>query len=169
MCTLIYLKWITNKNLLCSTWTLPNVMWQRGWEGSLEKNGHLSPYGWVPSLLTWNYHNTINYTPTQNKKFKRQTNKKKNGIWNNIRNTQLPSLRNQCYKYSRSTLHIPHPLTIPLWQWLPSWICVSHSHTHLYVFSSFVCDPKKRVWFAHVCIFTNKWYHVMCPSATCFL
>ena len=31
MYTLLYLKWITNKNLLYSTWTLLNVMCQPGW------------------------------------------------------------------------------------------------------------------------------------------
>ena len=39
---LLYLliKWITNKDLLCSKVTLLNVTWQPGWEGSLEENGY---------------------------------------------------------------------------------------------------------------------------------
>ena len=32
-------------------------MWQPGWEGSLGENGFMYMYGWVSSLLTWNYHN----------------------------------------------------------------------------------------------------------------
>ena len=43
--TLIYLKWITNKDLLIIQRTLLNVMWQPGWEGSLGKNGYLYMYG----------------------------------------------------------------------------------------------------------------------------
>ena len=35
--TLLYLKWITNKDLLCSTGALLSVMWQPGWEGSLRR------------------------------------------------------------------------------------------------------------------------------------
>ena len=35
--TLLYLKWITNKNLLHSTWNSAQcVMWQPGWQGSLD-------------------------------------------------------------------------------------------------------------------------------------
>ena len=36
--TRLYLKWIINKDLLYSTWTLLNVMRQPGWEGSLVEN-----------------------------------------------------------------------------------------------------------------------------------
>ena len=32
--TLLYIKWITNKDLL-------NVTWQPGWEGSLGENGYM--------------------------------------------------------------------------------------------------------------------------------
>ena len=56
MYTLLYLKWITNKDLL----TLLNIMWQPGWQGSLEENGYMYMYGWVPFLFTWNYHNIVN-------------------------------------------------------------------------------------------------------------
>ena len=38
---LLYLKWITNKDLLYSTKTPFNVMWQPGWEGSLRENGYM--------------------------------------------------------------------------------------------------------------------------------
>ena len=45
MYTLLYLKWITNKDLLWSTQgTLLNVMWQPGWEESLE-NGYIYMHG----------------------------------------------------------------------------------------------------------------------------
>ena len=65
--TLLHLKWITNKGLLyIALGTLLNVMWQLGWEGSLEENGQMYIYGWVPLLYTWNYHN-ISYTPKWNK------------------------------------------------------------------------------------------------------
>ena len=46
--TLLYLKWRTNRDLLYSTKTLLNVMWQPGWKGSLGENG----YGQVPLLCT---------------------------------------------------------------------------------------------------------------------
>ena len=45
MYTLLYLKWTTNKDLLYSTGTLLNVMWQPGLEGSLRKNGYMYMYG----------------------------------------------------------------------------------------------------------------------------
>ena len=41
MHTLLYLKWITNKDLLYSTGTLFNIIWQPGWEGSFGENGYL--------------------------------------------------------------------------------------------------------------------------------
>ena len=60
LCTLLYLKWITNKDLLNSTGTLLSVLWQPGWEGSLGENGYMYMYGWIPSLFIWNYHNIVN-------------------------------------------------------------------------------------------------------------
>ena len=39
MYTLLYLKWITNKDLLYSTFL--NVMWQPGQKGSLGENGYM--------------------------------------------------------------------------------------------------------------------------------
>ena len=38
--TLLYLKWVTNKDLLIAQGTLPSVMWQPGWEGSLGEYGY---------------------------------------------------------------------------------------------------------------------------------
>ena len=43
--TLLYLNWITNKDLLCSTWNSAHVMWQPGWERGLGQNGYLYTYG----------------------------------------------------------------------------------------------------------------------------
>ena len=46
MYTLLYLEWITNKDLLCiAQGTLFNVMWQPGWEGSLGESGYMYMYG----------------------------------------------------------------------------------------------------------------------------
>ena len=42
---LLYLKWITNTDLLYSTGNLLKVMWQRGWEGVLGENGYVYIYG----------------------------------------------------------------------------------------------------------------------------
>ena len=60
MCTLLYLKWITNSTCIARG-TLLNIMWQPGWEGALVGNGNMYMYGWVPSLLNWNYHNIVNW------------------------------------------------------------------------------------------------------------
>ena len=45
MYTLLYLKLITDKDYYIAHETLLSVMWQTGWEGSLEKNGYLYMYG----------------------------------------------------------------------------------------------------------------------------
>ena len=34
--TLLYLKWITSKDLLNTTWNSATVKWQPGWEGEFE-------------------------------------------------------------------------------------------------------------------------------------
>ena len=39
--TLLYLKWITSKDLLYSIGALLRVTWQPGWEGSLGENGYI--------------------------------------------------------------------------------------------------------------------------------
>ena len=84
MNTLLYLKWITNKGLLYSTWNSAQyyvAAWIGGEFGGkwiyipLEitwTEGHgglLYMYGWVPSLFTWNNHNTVNQLHS-NTKFK---------------------------------------------------------------------------------------------------
>ena len=63
-CTLIYLKWVTNKDLEYSSGNPAQCMWLPGWEGSLGENGYMYMNGWVPSLFPWNYQNIVNgYTP----------------------------------------------------------------------------------------------------------
>ena len=71
--TLLYLKWITNKDLLYCTGNLLNVMWQPGWEGGLGGEW-IHVYVWlVPSLSTWTMTTlSIGYTPIQNKKLKKK-------------------------------------------------------------------------------------------------
>ena len=45
MYTLLYLKWITNKDLLYRTWNSARWYGQPEWEGSLEENGFMYMYG----------------------------------------------------------------------------------------------------------------------------
>jgi len=45
MCTLLSLKWTTNKVLMLLQETLLNVRWQAGWEGNLRENGYKYMYG----------------------------------------------------------------------------------------------------------------------------
>ena len=45
MCTLLYLKWITNKDLLYTQGTLFSVMWQPGGERGLGESGYMYMYG----------------------------------------------------------------------------------------------------------------------------
>ena len=42
---LLYLKWITNKDLLYSTWNSAQCYVAAGWEGGLGKNGDMYMYG----------------------------------------------------------------------------------------------------------------------------
>ena len=71
MYTLLYLKSITNKDILYSTWNSAQCYVAAWWKGGLGENGYMYMYGWVPSLFTSNYHNTVHgYTPIQNKKLK---------------------------------------------------------------------------------------------------
>ena len=45
MYTLLYLKWITKKDLYCTAQgTLLSVKWQPGWEGTLGKKGYMCMY-----------------------------------------------------------------------------------------------------------------------------
>jgi len=41
MYTLLHLKWITNKDLLYSTWNSAQCYMPPGWEGSLGENGRM--------------------------------------------------------------------------------------------------------------------------------
>ena len=66
MHTLLYFKWITNRDLLYITWN--SVMWQPEWEGGLRENGYMYMCGWIPSLFTWNYHNIVNQLCPNTKK-----------------------------------------------------------------------------------------------------
>ena len=45
MYTLLYLKWMTNKDLLYSVWSFAQCYAKSGWEGSLGKNGFMCMYG----------------------------------------------------------------------------------------------------------------------------
>ena len=61
MHTLLYLKWVTNKNLLYNTGNSAQLCdsLDEGWGRDLEENEYM--YGWVPLLSTWNYHNVVNH------------------------------------------------------------------------------------------------------------
>ena len=53
-------EWIANKDLVyIAQGTLLNVIWQFGWEGSLEGNGYMYMYSRVSLLFMWNYHNIV--------------------------------------------------------------------------------------------------------------
>ena len=43
MYTLLYLKWMINKDI--AQGTLLNAMWQPGWHRNLEENGYMYMYG----------------------------------------------------------------------------------------------------------------------------
>ena len=45
MCTLVYLKWITNKDLLYSTWNSAQGYVAAWMEGTLGENGYMYMYG----------------------------------------------------------------------------------------------------------------------------
>ena len=71
MYTRLYLRWITNKDLLYSTWNSAQCHVAAWMGGSLGENGYMYMYGWVPSLFTWNITTLLmGYTPIQNKRFK---------------------------------------------------------------------------------------------------
>ena len=81
--TLPYLKWTKNycytHSLSIAQGMLLNIMWQLGWEGSLEENGYISIY-MAESLCC--PHETIitllvDYTPIQNKKFNKKLSENK--------------------------------------------------------------------------------------------
>ena len=61
MYTLIHLKQVTNKVLLCSTGDSVQcyvVVWMGGEFGG---EWYMYMCGWVPSLFTWNYHNSADH------------------------------------------------------------------------------------------------------------
>ena len=53
--TLLYLKWITSKDLRIAQGTLLSVAWRHGWKGVSGKNGYMYTYDFDPLLSTWNY------------------------------------------------------------------------------------------------------------------
>ena len=59
--TMLYLKWITNKDLLYSTWNSAQCFLAAGWERSLGENGHMYTCSCVPSQFT----ETITYIVNQ--------------------------------------------------------------------------------------------------------
>jgi len=60
MYTPLYLKWITNKDLLYSTGNSAQY-YVAAWMGEgFGENGYMYTYGWVPLLFTSNYHNIFN-------------------------------------------------------------------------------------------------------------
>ena len=72
-CTLFYLKWIINKDLLYSTGNSVQCYGAAWMGGEFEGNGYMYMHGWVPLLFTWNYHNTVNqlYPNTKEKVLKK--------------------------------------------------------------------------------------------------
>ena len=93
--TVLYLKWITNKDLLYSTGTLRNARWQLGWEQHLEENGYML-YVWLSPFavhLRLSQHCLlISYTPIQNKNFKKIRKKKRMGLISDTNIASSPSL-----------------------------------------------------------------------------
>ena len=61
MYTLLYLKWITNKNQLYSPWNSAQCSVPAWMGAGLGENGYVYVYDWVPLLLTWNCHNIIDW------------------------------------------------------------------------------------------------------------
>ena len=68
--TLLYLKWITNKDLLYSTRNSVQCCVAAWTEvGSLGENGYMYMCGWIPSLFTWSYHSIVNHLYPNTKRF----------------------------------------------------------------------------------------------------
>ena len=61
--TLLYLKWITNKDLLYSIWNSAQYYDQNNLDERwvMGEKGYMYMYVWVPSLFTWNYHSIVNW------------------------------------------------------------------------------------------------------------
>ena len=70
--TLVFFKWITNKDLLYTQGTLLNVMWQPGWEGSLGENGYMCMAESLCCSSETITMLTTSYTAIQNKKVKKK-------------------------------------------------------------------------------------------------
>ena len=62
MYTLLYLKWITNKDLQYRPWNFAQSYVAAWMGGRFGGNGYMYMYGWVPSLFTWNYHNIVQFS-----------------------------------------------------------------------------------------------------------
>ena len=82
MCILLYLKWITNKDYCIAQGTLPNVMWQPGWERSLGGEWihvyvWLSPFAVYLKLSQHCYSAILQYKIKNLKEKKRYIDKKK--------------------------------------------------------------------------------------------
>ena len=61
MYTLLYLKWITNKDLLYSTGNSSQCYVAAWMAAEFGGNGYMYMYGWAPSLFTWNSYNVVNW------------------------------------------------------------------------------------------------------------
>ena len=59
MYTLLYLKWMTNKDLQYSRGNCAQCYVAVWMEGVLGEHGYVYTYGWVPLLVTWNDNNII--------------------------------------------------------------------------------------------------------------
>ena len=59
--SLLYLKWITNKEQLYSTGNSAQCYGAARMWGEFRKNAYMNMYGWVPSVVTWNYPNMVNW------------------------------------------------------------------------------------------------------------
>ena len=104
----LYLKWVTNKDLLYSTGNSVQCYVAAQMEaGGLGENGYMYMYDWVPSLFTWNYHKVGNqlYPKT---KYKIQKN--------------VSTLTMQAFSLVKS----------PGWRFLPALCpqCLTHRWTH---------------------------------------
>ena len=109
-------------------------MWQPGLGGSLGENGYLYSFGWVPSLFTYNYHNSNWLYPN----IKLVQLKKKNKWRLPVgRSTGGPRTREKAeYRHT----HSPCCVLLPPWHLSPS--VKLHSHVFLVycLFPSLECE-----------------------------
>ena len=59
MYTLLNLKWVTNKDLLCNTGKSAQCYMAAWMGGEFGGNGYIYTYGWVSSLFNWNHYNYV--------------------------------------------------------------------------------------------------------------